>query len=63
MNEREPRVATLCEVKGHIYGTITADRHRLEQVIINILSIAVKYSPDADLIKIRLSITKKFFKD
>ncbi|GAA5096000.1 hypothetical protein GCM10023210_29330 [Chryseobacterium ginsengisoli] len=33
--------------KHHI-GNITADRHRISQVISNLISNAIKYSPDAD---------------
>ena len=35
---------------------VTADRQRIEQVIINLLSNAVKYSPEADLVNISVSI-------
>lgn len=37
--------------KHHI-GNITADRHRISQVISNLISNAIKYSPDADEILI-----------
>jgi signal transduction histidine kinase len=34
---------------------ITADRQRIEQVIINLLSNAIKYSPGTDLVNISVS--------
>jgi signal transduction histidine kinase len=34
---------------------VSADRHRIEQVVINLLSNAVKYSPNADLVKVSVS--------
>ncbi|HEY0244137.1 MAG TPA: ATP-binding protein, partial [Mucilaginibacter sp.] len=38
---------------------VTADRQRIEQVIINLLSNAIKYSPGADLISISVAINDK----
>ncbi len=34
---------------------ISADKQRMEQVIINLLSNAIKYSPDADMVKVTVS--------
>jgi two-component system CheB/CheR fusion protein len=50
------------EIEGSTDFEIYADKHRLEQVIINFLSNAVKYSPDADLIKIKVSKHKNLLK-
>lgn len=53
-------------IKGNTSIKVEADRHRLEQVIINFLSNAIKYSPDADRVvleiarednKLRVSVT------
>lgn len=38
---------------------ISADRQRLEQVIINLLNNAIKYSPGAELVKVSLSGNKE----
>jgi PAS domain S-box-containing protein len=35
--------------------TISADRQRMEQVIINLLSNAIKYSPNANMVKVSVS--------
>ena len=35
--------------------SITADRDRIEQVVMNLLTNAVKFSPDADVVRIRTS--------
>jgi two-component system CheB/CheR fusion protein len=39
-------------VEGATNITVCADRHRIEQVLINFLSNAIKYSPDADKVLI-----------
>lgn len=38
-------------------GTIYADKHRVEQVLINLLNNAIKYSPKADRVIVKLSTT------
>ena len=40
-------------LEKNVSATVTADRHRLEQVIVNLLSNAVKYSPGIDKVLIR----------
>ncbi|MDB5119632.1 MAG: chemotaxis protein [Sphingobacteriales bacterium] len=40
-------------VENNIHAIIKSDRHRLEQVIGNFLSNAIKYSPDADKVLIK----------
>lgn len=42
-------------VRGTISTPVEADRQRISQVLINIIKNAVKYSPDADSVIIRLS--------
>lgn len=41
---------------------IRADKHRIEQVIINFLSNAIKYSPDADRVLINLQKDEQYLK-
>lgn len=41
-------------VEGDLTMVIAADRHRIEQVIVNFLSNAIKYSPDADKLILRV---------
>jgi len=41
-------------IEGEEDVLIEADRHRLEQVIINFLSNAIKYSPDADKVMLKV---------
>ncbi|WP_036678780.1 chemotaxis protein CheB [Daejeonella oryzae] len=45
----------IIEVGGSTDVVVFADMHRIEQVIINFLSNAAKYSPGSDLIKIHVS--------
>jgi PAS domain S-box-containing protein len=45
-------------VSGKIKHTVFGDRERVGQVITNILSNAIKYSPQSDKINIKLSSTK-----
>ncbi len=44
-------------IKGEKDITVYADRNRLEQVIINLISNAIKYSPDADKVIINVAKT------
>jgi two-component system CheB/CheR fusion protein len=39
--------------------TVTADRNRIEQVLVNLVSNAIKYSPDADQVIIGVEQLKK----
>jgi signal transduction histidine kinase len=44
-------------IEGSAPGTIIGDRERLDQVLINLLTNAMKYSPQAEQIIVRLSST------
>jgi signal transduction histidine kinase len=44
-------------IEGNMSGTIVADRERLGQVLNNLLTNAIKYSPESERIIIRLSST------
>lgn len=46
-------------VSGSTGKTVIADRIRIEQVFFNLISNAVKYSPDADIVEINLSVKEK----
>ncbi|MGX5688696.1 chemotaxis protein CheB [Arcticibacter tournemirensis] len=49
-------------LEGNTDILIKADKHRLEQVIINFLSNAIKYSPDADTIILKVDRTDELLK-
>jgi two-component system CheB/CheR fusion protein len=49
-------------ISGATYVAICADKHRIEQVIINFLSNAIKYSPEADRVLIHLEKEYDFLK-
>lgn len=49
-------------IKGPRETSICADKHRIEQVIINFLSNAIKYSPEADEVLIQMQAADKFLK-
>jgi PAS domain S-box-containing protein len=40
--------------ESNYHGTVFADRDRLGQALVNLLTNAVKYSPDADLVDVKL---------
>nr|MDQ6904952.1 ATP-binding protein [Bacteroidota bacterium] len=46
-------------LSGNVSHEITGDRDRLQQVVINILTNAVKYSPDSDKVFINVNLNKK----
>jgi signal transduction histidine kinase len=43
-------------IKGSVGLKVKADRHRLEQVLVNLLANAIKYSPDSNRVIIRQSV-------
>lgn len=45
------------EIKGSIKGTVLGDKNRIEQVLTNLITNAVKYSPQANRILVHLSTT------
>lgn len=45
-------------VEGQIAGTVWGDRERLGQVVTNLLTNAIKYSPQADRVLVRLEQAK-----
>jgi len=49
-------------IEGEIKKTVRADPFRIYQVLTNLLTNAIKYSPEADKILVRLSTDKKFVK-
>ncbi|MXV51101.1 PAS domain S-box protein [Pedobacter sp. HMF7647] len=49
-------------IEGDADADITADKHRLEQVIINFLSNAVKYSPDSKKIILNIKPENNYLK-
>lgn len=49
-------------VKGKLKKTVRADPYRIYQVITNLVTNAIKYSPDADKVILHLSSNNKFVK-
>ena len=49
-------------IEGTANITVYADRNRLEQVIINLISNAIKYSPDADKVVINVGRVGDYIK-
>jgi signal transduction histidine kinase len=47
-------------IEGNTSGTIVGDRERLGQVLNNLLTNAIKYSPEADRVLIRLTSTAEY---
>lgn len=47
-------------INGKLKAMVFADRARINQVLVNIISNAIKYSPDADKVIVNLSKTKEF---
>lgn len=47
-------------LERNVPARVTADRHRIEQVIINLLTNAVKYSPGAEMVLIRSELKENF---
>lgn len=56
-NIQETTSEIAIEVKGKTHAKIFGDRYRLEQVMTNLLTNAVKYSPHAD--KVLVTVSKK----
>jgi PAS domain S-box-containing protein len=50
------------EVNGNLELPVYADKYRIEQVLTNFLSNAIKYSPDADLIIINIDDEQEYVK-
>jgi two-component system, chemotaxis family, CheB/CheR fusion protein len=46
--------------EGSITGEIVNDKDRVEQILINLITNAIKYSPNADKVIVRLDETEKF---
>ena len=47
------------QIKGELKEKVIGDRKRIEQVLINLITNAIKYSPNADKIIIHLSSTNE----
>lgn len=47
------------EQSGELKARVFADSTRINQVLVNLISNAIKYSPDADKVKVNLSKTKE----
>lgn len=52
-------VSHTVEFNNKVKGKIFADRERINQVLVNLISNAIKYSPDADKVKVELTKSSK----
>jgi len=59
---KETHPSHLISIEGQISGTVPGDESQLSQVMQNLISNAIKYSPDAREIKILLSEVSNFAK-
>ncbi|HVV53806.1 MAG TPA: PAS domain S-box protein [Mucilaginibacter sp.] len=56
LTQYSSRSHRICFDCGEEAVMVSADKQRIEQVIINLLSNAIKYSPDADKVNVSLSV-------
>lgn len=59
VEQMQPTSSHSIRVTGKLHRPVRGDRDRIGQVVINILSNAIKYSPNADKIAIALSADRK----